>query len=165
MDRSTAKCYGSDRIESVPQSHKPITLPNWTITLPPSVNLHSPIVLSFLYKYSRLIVLIYLTLLWSHLILNNCNGYFGDAWSENMRNYFGKHIKLPKRVKRHSIEMALQCQCQVWLLCSRKELFYIWINVYTCTYLYRALFQNMISDHGIAIATSIFGLALNAFKI
>ena len=56
--------------------------------------------------------------------------------------------------------MVLQWQCQVWLLCFRKELLiYEWL----CTYLWRALFQSMVSERGIGIATSIFGLVLNAF--
>ena len=35
--------------------------------------------------------------------------------------------------------------------------------IYMCTYLRRALFRSMISEHGIAIATSIFGLAYDTF--
>ena len=46
---------------------------------------------------------------------------------------------------------TLQCQCQVWLLC---------LNVNN---LWRALFQNMTSEHGITIATSVFGWCLTRF--
>ena len=35
--------------------------------------------------------------------------------------------------------------------------------MYICLYTYEALFQNMISEHGIGIRTSIFGLALSTF--
>ena len=40
---------------------------------------------------------------------------------------------------------------------------YIRIHPDICTYLWRALFQSMISELGIDLATSIVGLALNAF--
>ena len=56
--------------------------------------------------------------------------------------------------------MRLQCQCQVHGLCFGKELF---TSLYMCRYLWRALFQNMISELGISIATSIFRLALDVF--
>ena len=39
----------------------------------------------------------------------------------------------------------------------------VYIYARMCTYLWRVLFQNMISELGIGITTSIFGLALNTF--
>ena len=45
----------------------------------------------------------------------------------------------------------------------RVGFFQICIYAYICTYLWRAIFQNLIVDLGIVIARSIFGLALNAF--
>ena len=47
-------------------------------------------------------------------------------------------------------KMSLQCQCWDQALCFGKELF---IYMCICTYLWRALFQNMISELGIGIAT------------
>ena len=52
--------------------------------------------------------------------------------------------------------------CHVWL-CLRKELSYTSINAYICTYLWRSVFQNLISEHRTTIVTSIFGFAVNAF--
>ena len=44
-----------------------------------------------------------------------------------------------------------------------KSFWHVYIYPYICTYLWRALFQNMIPDVGIGIVTSIFGLVLSAF--
>ena len=75
------------------------------------------------------------------------------TFSIYMKNSF------PKRVKRHSEnEIAIPMP-------SSKIVFLVKIFSYTyiCTYLCRTLFKNMTSELGICNATSIFGLALNAF--
>ena len=67
----------------------------------------------------------------------------------------------PKRVKRHSSKWDRNGndKFDYYLL---KRAFHIHRNAYRCIYLFN-LFQNMISEQGIAIATSICGLAFNAF--
>ena len=74
-------------------------------------------------------------------------------------------ISFPKRAKHYSIKWACNANAKFKDLILVIEIFtYVYMCIYsTCTYLWRALSQNMTSELGIGTATSIFGLALNAF--
>ena len=71
----------------------------------------------------------------------------------------------PKRVKRHSRknELAMPMISSKIVFLGKEIFMNIYIYVHIYTYLWRALFQNMLSDLGIGSPTSISGLALNAF--
>ena len=61
--------------------------------------------------------------------------------------------------------MSLQCINVKFKDCDLVKSFaHMCVYAYICTYLRRALFQKMFSEIGIGIATSIFGLAPNAFR-
>ena len=70
----------------------------------------------------------------------------------------------PKRVKRHSRKWA--CNVNAKLIdyaCEKSFSHRCHMHIYV--HIYQALFQNMVSNLGVGIANSIFGLALIAFWI
>ena len=67
-------------------------------------------------------------------------------------------ISFPKCVKRHSKKWACNAHAKF------KDCVLVKSFSHICTYLWRALFQNMISEIGTDIATLIFGLACNTFR-
>ena len=81
-----------------------------------------------------------------------------QTWDWHLKNSF------PKHVKSHSRKWACNTNVKLKFCVSGKDHFtYVYMHIYICTYLWKFLFQNVISQLGIAIATSIFGFALNAF--
>ena len=74
--------------------------------------------------------------------------------------YLDMKSSFPERFPENELEMPMP-SLKIMLRCI--VFFYICICAYICIYLWRALIQNMISELGIGIATSIWRLALNPF--
>ena len=68
----------------------------------------------------------------------------------------------PKRIKRHS-KIKWACNANAKFIDCVLEKSFSQVYIYICTYLWRALFQNIISEIVIDITTSISGLMLITF--
>ena len=84
---------------------------------------------------------------------------------ESDLNHVRTNVKssFPKRNKHHFKNWASNVNVTFIDCVLEKSFSHIYISIYVCIYLWRALFQNMISELSIGIANSSFGLVSIAF--